>query len=122
MQLYENGVAGIHIMGTTNFTFDATIGEESSSGEGNVGTMDGQQPIEVIIEDSTLVTFNDLRVQSSNGKCRFRVDRFHTHRTFCCARSSGHTRGLYTAFSAVHKSVEDLSCMRDAPAQTDGNN
>lgn len=68
MQLYENGVAGIHIMGTNNFTFDATIGEESTVGEGNVGNLDGQQPIDVIIESSTLVTFNDLRVQSSNGK------------------------------------------------------
>lgn len=68
LQLYENGVAGIQITGSNNFTFDATIGEESLSGEGNVGTVDGQQPIEVIIEGSSLVTFNDLRVQSSNGE------------------------------------------------------
>ncbi|CAM9160508.1 unnamed protein product [Ectocarpus sp. 4 AP-2014] len=64
--LYENGVAGIHVMGTNNFTFDATIGDESTVGEGNVGNLDGQQPIDVVIESSTLVTFNDLRVQSSN--------------------------------------------------------
>lgn len=70
IQLYENGVAGIHIMGgSNNFTFDATIGPESSVGEGSVGSTNGQQPIEVIVEGSTLVTFNDLRVQSSNGEC-----------------------------------------------------
>ena len=69
VQFYSNGVAGIHIMGeSTNFTFDATIGPDSTSGEGNVGSKNGQQPIEVIIEGSTLVTFNDLRVQSSNGE------------------------------------------------------
>lgn len=67
MQLYENGVAGMHIIGSNNFTFDATIGPESTVGQGNVGTTDGQQPIEVIIEGSSLLTFNDLRVQSSNG-------------------------------------------------------
>lgn len=80
-QLYENGVAGIHITGSTNFTFDATIGPESTSGEGNVGSIDGQQPIEVVVEGSTLVTFNDLRVQSSNSECwfGFRVCRYHTH-------------------------------------------
>eukprot|EP00752_Nemacystus_decipiens_P014962 g13321.t1 len=67
--LYENGVAGIHIIGSNNFTFDATIGRPDSTvdtAQGNVGTTDGQQPIEIIIEGSTLLTFNDLRVQSSN--------------------------------------------------------
>eukprot|EP00903_Cladosiphon_okamuranus_P018634 g17151.t1 len=64
--LYENGVAGMHIVGSNNFTFDATIGPDSTVGEGNVGTTDGQQPIEIVIEGSSLLTFNDLRVQSSN--------------------------------------------------------
>ena len=71
MQLYENGVAGMHIIGSNNFTFDATVDPESTVespvGEGNVGTTDGQQPIEIIIEGSALLTFNDLRVRSSNG-------------------------------------------------------
>eukprot|EP00752_Nemacystus_decipiens_P007213 g6456.t1 len=64
--LYENGVAGIHIVGSNNFTFDATFDPESLLRDGNVGTTDGQQPIEVIVESSTMVTFNDLRVKSSN--------------------------------------------------------
>lgn len=57
----------MHIMGSNNFTFEATFGDDSTVGEGNVGTVDGQQPIEVIIESSTMVTFNNMRVQSSNG-------------------------------------------------------
>ncbi|CAN0012704.1 unnamed protein product, partial [Hapterophycus canaliculatus] len=70
--LYDNGVAGIHIMGSNNFTFEATIGSECwgddcvIEGEGNVGSLDGQQPIEVIVESSTLVTFKDMKVQSVN--------------------------------------------------------
>lgn len=76
MQVYDNGVAGIHIMGSQNFTFEATIayqsniysGDFTEEGEGNVGSLDGQQPIEVIIEDSNLVTFNDMKVQSTNGE------------------------------------------------------
>ena len=61
----------MHIIGSNNFTFDATVDPESTVespvGEGNVGTTDGQQPIEIIIEGSALLTFNDLRVRSSNG-------------------------------------------------------
>ncbi|CAM9688722.1 unnamed protein product [Scytosiphon promiscuus] len=64
--LYENGVAGIHITGSNNVTFDAAMGPESTLGQGNVGSTSGQQPIEIIVESSTLVTFNDLRVSSSN--------------------------------------------------------
>lgn len=73
-QVYDNGVAGIHIMGSNNFTFEATIADECFGescvleGEGNVGTVDGQQPIEVIIETSTDVKFQDMRVQSANGE------------------------------------------------------
>ncbi|CAM9160433.1 unnamed protein product [Ectocarpus sp. 4 AP-2014] len=64
---YENAVAGLHIMGSNNFTFEATIdSEEGSEGEGNVGSVDGQQPIEVIVEASSLVKFQDMRVQSVN--------------------------------------------------------
>eukprot|EP00903_Cladosiphon_okamuranus_P018639 g17154.t1 len=71
--VYDNGVAGIHVMGSNNFTFEATIADECwptddcvIEGEGNVGSVDGQQPIEVIIEDSTDVKFTDTRVQSAN--------------------------------------------------------
>ncbi|CAM9674797.1 unnamed protein product [Sphacelaria rigidula] len=68
--MYDNGVAGIHIIGSTNFTFEATITSEDDQpfpeGEGNVGSLDGQQPIEIIIESSSLVTFQDMKVTSSN--------------------------------------------------------
>eukprot|EP00752_Nemacystus_decipiens_P014959 g13318.t1 len=70
--VYDNGVAGIHVMGSNNFTFEATIADECYGdpcvveGEGNVGSLNGQQPIEVIIETSTDVKFQDMRVQSVN--------------------------------------------------------
>ncbi|CAM9933566.1 unnamed protein product [Pylaiella littoralis] len=64
--IYDNGVAGLHIMNSNNFTFEATIASEGSVGAGNVGSLDGQQPIEIIIENSSLVTFQDMRVQSVN--------------------------------------------------------
>lgn len=67
-QIYDNGVAGIHISGSTNFTFEATIGEDVTEGEGNVGSLDGQQPIEVKVEGSSLVTFQDMKVTSNNGE------------------------------------------------------
>ncbi|CAM9430682.1 unnamed protein product, partial [Ectocarpus sp. 13 AM-2016] len=64
---YDNAVAGLHIMGSNNFTFEATIdSEEDSEGQGNVGSVDGKQPIEVIVETSSLVKFQDMRVQSVN--------------------------------------------------------
>ncbi|CAM9225071.1 unnamed protein product [Ectocarpus fasciculatus] len=64
---YDNGVAGLHIMGSNNFTFEATIDDyEGAEGEGNVGSLDGQQPIEVIVEGSSLVTFQDMKVTSVN--------------------------------------------------------
>lgn len=79
-QVYDNGVAGIHITGSNNFTFEAVVGDECygdpcryAEGEGNVGSVDGQQPIEVIVEGSTLVTFQDMRVQSKNGERRARA-------------------------------------------------
>ncbi|CAM9695160.1 unnamed protein product [Ectocarpus sp. 6 AP-2014] len=68
----DNGVAGIHVSGSNNFTFEATIADECWAddcvleGEGNVGSLDGQQPIEVIVESSTLVKFQDMKVQSVN--------------------------------------------------------
>ena len=74
MKVYDNGVAGIHIIGSNNFTFEATIvGDDcvyvcELEGEGNVGSLDGQQPIEIIIESSSLVTFQDMKVQSFNGQ------------------------------------------------------
>lgn len=68
--LYDNGIAGIHIMGSNNFTFEATISNDDDDffpeGQGNVGSLDGQQPIEVIVESSSLVTFQDMKVTSNN--------------------------------------------------------
>ncbi|CAN0074142.1 unnamed protein product [Ectocarpus fasciculatus] len=65
--LYDNGVAGLHIMNSNNFTFEATIADyEGAEGQGNVGSLDGQQPIEVIVEGSSLVKFQDMKVQSVN--------------------------------------------------------
>lgn len=64
--MYDNGVAGIHISGSNNFTFEATIGSSYPEGEGLVGSIDGQQPIEVIVESSSLVTFQDMKISSDN--------------------------------------------------------
>ena len=68
--MWDNGVAGIHIAGSNNFTFVAEIDVDYSEaeGEGFVGSLDGQQPIEVIIESSSLVTFQDMKVSSANGE------------------------------------------------------
>ncbi|CAN0451696.1 unnamed protein product [Ectocarpus sp. 12 AP-2014] len=69
---YDNGVAGIHVSSSNNFTFEATIADQCwgedcvLEGEGNVGSLDGQQLIEVIVESSTLVKFQDMKVQSVN--------------------------------------------------------
>lgn len=54
--------------GSNNFMFEATIGDECYGscpleGEGNLGSTDGQQPIELIVED-----FTDVKVQSINGE------------------------------------------------------
>eukprot|EP00752_Nemacystus_decipiens_P014961 g13320.t1 len=64
--LYDNGVAGIHVMGSNNFTFEATVDSIGDEGQGNVGSLDGQQPIEIVIESSNLLKFQDMRVQSLN--------------------------------------------------------
>ena len=67
--MWDNGVAGIRILGSNNFTFEATFNNEySSEGEGYVGSTDGQQPIEVILESSSLVTFHNMSVRSTNGE------------------------------------------------------
>lgn len=55
------------IRDTRNVTFEATFGSEFS-GEGNVGSLDGQQPIEIVIEGSTILKFDHMRVTSSNGE------------------------------------------------------
>ena len=69
VQMYDNGIAGLHVMGSNNFTFEATVrNEEEDSSQGSVGSLDGQQPIEVIVESSNLVTFTDVRVRSANGE------------------------------------------------------
>ena len=67
-QFYDNGVAGLHVSGSNNFTFEATFDGYEDNSIGNVGSLDGQQPIEVIIESSNLVKFTDMRVQSANGE------------------------------------------------------
>ena len=67
-QIYDNGVAGIHIVDTTDFTFEATFDTGSERGDGYVGSVDGQQPIEVIVESSQRVTFQDMDVRSANGE------------------------------------------------------
>ncbi|CAN0221443.1 unnamed protein product [Pylaiella littoralis] len=70
--LFDNGLAGIHIAGSTNFTFEATIADQCYGsncileGEGGVGSVDGQQPVDILIEDSTDVKFQDMRVESVN--------------------------------------------------------
>lgn len=71
-KVYNNGVAGLHITGSHSVSFEATAGEGgndsgSSMGEGNVGSLDGDQPIEIIVDSSTFVTFTDMRVTSANG-------------------------------------------------------
>ena len=53
--------------GSNNFTFEATT-SGYTEGEGNVGSLDGQQPIEIIIETSTDIKFEDMKVQSVNGR------------------------------------------------------
>lgn len=74
VQVSDNGVAGLHIVGSKNFTFEATIGDECYGnrcpleGEGRVGSLDGQQLMEVIVERSTLVKFQDMKVLSVNGE------------------------------------------------------
>lgn len=67
-QMKDNGFAGIHLLSSHNFTFEATIGSDETEGEGYVGSLDGQQPIDIIIETTSLVTFTDLRVRSANGE------------------------------------------------------
>lgn len=69
VQVEENGVAGIHIMASNNFTFEGPLSSESGpAGQAFVGSSDGPQPIEVIVESSSLVTFNDVYFLSANGK------------------------------------------------------
>ncbi len=69
-KLYDNGVAGLHVLGSNNFTFEATIRNMlEDPSQGSVGSVDGQQPIEIRIESSSLLTFTDMRVLSVNGGC-----------------------------------------------------
>jgi len=93
VQFYENAVAGLYISGSNNFTFEATFdgsradddfaGVDSSAG--SVGSADGQQPIEIIIEDSSLLTFTDMGVQSINGEWS---DCFSIETALTCCSSS----------------------------------
>eukprot|EP00903_Cladosiphon_okamuranus_P010017 g9499.t1 len=65
----ENGMAGIHIMASKKLTFVGPLSsneESGSAGQGFVGSQDGPQPIELIMESSTLVTFNDVYFLSAN--------------------------------------------------------
>ena len=71
--MWDNGVAGIRISGSNNFTFEATFADYSSEGAGFVGSTDDQQPIEVIVESSSLVTFHNMSVRSTNGETHERL-------------------------------------------------
>lgn len=68
MQIYDNGVAGLHIVDSNNFTFEATSNPIYEGAQGNVGSLNGQQPIEVIVEGSSLINFQAMRVRSVNGE------------------------------------------------------
>ena len=72
MQIFDNAVAGIRIAGSNNFTFAATLDEGSNFREdeenGNVGSLDGPQPIDVIVDTSTDVKFIKTQVNSVNGE------------------------------------------------------
>lgn len=70
IQVFDNGEAGIVIRNTRNVTFEAPF-DDYSSGQGYVGSDDGQQPIDIIIEgESTMITFDHMGVRSSNGEWR----------------------------------------------------
>lgn len=72
-------MAGIHITGSNDFIFEATFGDEYSEGEGYVGSIDGQQPIELIIESSSQVMFSNMSVRSTNGEANsLMVDKLNT--------------------------------------------
>ncbi|CAM9345152.1 unnamed protein product [Pylaiella littoralis] len=63
----ENGVAGIHLSNVNNFTFVGPRGSDSQwVGQGFIGSDDGPQPLDVLIESSRIVTFNDVLFQSVN--------------------------------------------------------
>eukprot|EP00903_Cladosiphon_okamuranus_P018636 g17153.t1 len=68
--IYDNLVAGIRIEGSNNFTFAATLDEGFNFREdeenGNVGSLDGPQPIDVIVEGSTDVKFVKTQFNSIN--------------------------------------------------------
>eukprot|EP00752_Nemacystus_decipiens_P014960 g13319.t1 len=68
--IYDNAVAGIRIAGSTNFTFASTLDEGSNFREdeenGNVGSLDGPQPIDVVVETSTDVKFIKTQINSVN--------------------------------------------------------
>lgn len=66
-QFYNNLVAGLVIRDTRNVTFEATYGS-GSDGDGQVGSLDGQQPIDLVIEGSTMLMFDHMNVPSSNGE------------------------------------------------------
>ncbi|CAN0133967.1 unnamed protein product [Scytosiphon promiscuus] len=62
----DNGVAGIHIMGSHNFTFQEASAYDDDGGQGGVGSYDSPQLIDVIIESSSLVQFRGGYFVSSN--------------------------------------------------------
>lgn len=80
--------------GSNNFTFEATVEAIGDEGEGNVGSLDGHEPIEIIIEDSSLLKFQDMRVQSLNGEK---------------TRSSS---SIYCTFKPKKRGARVLSCFR----------
>ena len=81
LQFFDNGEAGIHITGSTNFTFEATFGDEYDEGEGYVGSVEGPQPIEVVVESSSLITFQDMSVRSANSENGRPLEQFSYHKS-----------------------------------------
>lgn len=61
-------MAGLHIVSSNNVTFEAQLNSDKDDAQGNVGSPDGQQPIDLIVESSTLVTFSNMIVSSVNGE------------------------------------------------------
>ena len=90
-QIFENAVAGVRIAGSNNFTFAATLDEGSNFREqeenGNVGSLDGPQPIDVVVDTSTDVKFIKTQFNSVNGECGGQQNTavVRSHPTRCCA-------------------------------------
>ena len=84
-------MAGVRIAGSNNFTLAATLDEGSNFREGemngNVGSLDGPQPIDVVVDTSTDVKFIKTQFNSVNGECGGQQNTavVRSHPTRCCA-------------------------------------